>query len=69
MKILNSKELKDGRVHVLVELARGEPMPAKTINPYGYYKLGHPMDDVVAGHIIKEAVPVVWCSVEQEWKV
>ena len=32
-----------------------------------HYKLGGQVDDVVASHVITEAEPVYWCSIEQRW--
>jgi hypothetical protein len=32
-----------------------------------FYKLGGQMDDVVPGHVLQEARPVVWCHFEQKW--
>jgi hypothetical protein len=50
---------------VTVELDQGERLIA--VSNYGFYRLGHPMEDVLAGHIIVDAVPVSWCSIEQKW--
>lgn len=38
------------------------------INPDLHYKLGEPLhEDVFAGHIIADAHPAIWCSLEQKW--
>lgn len=67
MKLLNSKVLKDGRVHVLIELGPTEGMPVPAIKDDAHYRLGYPIEDVVEGHIISEARRVYWCSLEQKW--
>ena len=65
MKIKYSKELKNGKRHMLVELDPKEKL--MTIDEDGYYKTGYPHEEVVGGHVIAEAVPVTWCSLGQEW--
>lgn len=50
---------------VTVELLPGEQLLA--INPKQYYELGEPLEDVVQGHIIADAAPVLWCPIGQEW--
>lgn len=38
------------------------------INPDAYYTLGEPLHtDVFAGHILADARPAHWCSLEQKW--
>lgn len=41
--------------------------PFMTINPNHHYRLGGQVDDIVAPHVIADAVPVYWCSIEQKW--
>jgi hypothetical protein len=65
MKIKHVKTLKNGKTHALVELDPGEHVASYREN--SYYKLGHPFEEIVASHILDEAVPVTWCSVRQEW--
>ena len=54
-----------GRRQVTVELRQGEKLIA--IDTMEYYRLGYPLKDIVIGELIDNAVPVVWCSVEQKW--
>ena len=67
MKTIHTRTLKDGRVHVLIELAKNEAMPVAGVKDNVHYKLGYPIEDVVAGHIIANARRVYWCSLEQKW--
>lgn len=64
MKITKRKDIKDG-VELTVRLAPGEKLVAVT--PNCHYKLGYPVEDVVIGDVVADAVPVTWCSVRQEW--
>jgi hypothetical protein len=50
---------------VTVELRPHEQLIA--IDDRLHYRLGEPLDDVVPGHIVAEAVPVSWCCIEQRW--
>lgn len=66
MKVITKRDLKGGGSRVTVFLAEGETLMA--FNPDRHYRLGQPMyDDVIAGHILTESVPVVWASDEQKW--
>lgn len=67
MKHIHTRTLKDGRVHVLIELGPTEAMPVAPIRKDAHYRLGHPLEDVVLGHVIKDARRVYWCPVGQEW--
>ena len=67
MKTLHTKVLKDGRVHVLIELGPTEPMPVPPVNDNAHYRLGHPVEDVVPGHVINDARRVYWCPIGQDW--
>jgi hypothetical protein len=51
---------------VLVELDPGEKLIA--VHDNRFYQLGHPICDVLAGHIVSASEQVQWCSVSQEWK-
>jgi hypothetical protein len=65
MKIKHVRTLKNGKRHALVELDPGEHITS--YQESRYYKLGYPNEEIVASHIIDEAVPVTWCSAQQEW--
>jgi hypothetical protein len=65
VKTISSKKLPTGGSRVLVELAPGEILVP--VRRDAYYQLGQPVDDVVASHILGDAVEVSWCSAEQKW--
>jgi hypothetical protein len=65
MKIKYVRTLKNGKRHALVELDPGERITSYL--EAGHYKLGYPNEEIVASHILDEAVPVTWCSAQQEW--
>ena len=65
MKIKHVITLKTGKRHALVELDPGENIIG--YQKSRYYKLGYPNEEIVTGHVLDEAVPVTWCSVQQEW--
>jgi hypothetical protein len=65
MKIRHVKTLKNGKRHALVELDPGEHVAS--YRESRYYKLGYPSEEIVASHVLDEAVPVTWCSASQEW--
>lgn len=67
MKTLHTKTLKDGRVHVLIELDPTEAMPVPAYYDDAMYRLREPMDDIVPGHVINDAKRVYWCPVGQDW--
>ena len=67
MKVKHTKELKDGRRHVLIELAKGELIPVPPVDPDAFYRLNDPMDDVVDGYLIKNPQRVCWDSLAQTW--
>ena len=67
MKTLHTKRLKDGRVHVLIELGPTEAMPVPAYKDDAMYRLHDPMDDVVPGYVINDATRVYWCPVGQDW--
>ena len=68
MKLLHEKVLKDGRIHVLIELGATEPFPVAPIQEDAYYQLSYPMDDtILQGHIIKDPQRVAWDSYSQKW--
>jgi hypothetical protein len=65
MKIKHVRGLKNGKTHALVELDPGERITSYRED--GYYKLGYPNEEIVASHVLDDAVPVTWCSASQEW--
>jgi hypothetical protein len=65
MKIKHVRTLKNGKRHALVELDPGEHITSYRED--GYYKLGYPVEEIVASHVLDDAVPVTWCSASQEW--
>lgn len=64
MKIIKDSIVK-GKKRLVVELEEGEQIAA--FDPHKHYQLGYPVEDIVEGHIINNASPVVWCSIEQKW--
>lgn len=67
MKVLHTKHLKDGRRHVLVELAPTEQGGLLFVKNDSYYKLGYPVEDIMASHVIADMQRVYWDSLEQKW--
>lgn len=64
MKVIKETEVR-GKRRITVELDKGEELTA--LRGEGHYRLGYPHDEVIAAHVITDAVPVVWCSFEQKW--
>lgn len=56
-----------GKRRVMVELEPGEKLMA--VRGDAFYRLGEPLDDVIAGHILADATRAQWCSVTQKWEV
>lgn len=75
MKVINTKQLNDGRVRMTVTLERGEVLAAYlagqtvlSLDEDAHYKLGYPMDnEVIHGAILAQASKTRWCSLAQEW--
>lgn len=67
MNIVKVTKRKDGSARVIIDLKSGEPVPNRFFNDDAHYRLGYPLNEVVAGHILAEAVPVHWCPLGQEW--
>ncbi len=65
MKITNTLQRPDGTKKLTIELGVGETLIA--IAPDAHYRMGQPVDDVVASHILAETARVTWCSASQEW--
>jgi hypothetical protein len=74
MKRLYAKRHRSGNVTHWVKLQPGERAvilpPGKhvlLIDQDMHYRLGGQVDEVMQGHVITEAEPVVWCNIEQAW--
>lgn len=67
MKKIKEGYSKTGTRLVTVELAADEVLVA--FKRGGYYKLGHPVEDVMHADVLINGVPVSWCSVEQKWSI
>jgi hypothetical protein len=81
MKIVSTRQNKDGSINVTIRmkpdgacvLENGVARPiTATVKPFmvntrHHYRLGGQVDEIMAAHVITEAVPVYWCSVEQKW--
>jgi hypothetical protein len=67
LRHIHTRQLKNGNFHVLIELGPTEAFPVQPVNEDAHYKLGYPVYDVVAGHVIRDASRVTWCSAQQEW--
>jgi hypothetical protein len=66
MKERSVRVLKSGNTLVTVELEPGEKL--RCFSEDRFYSLGEPlMDEVLPGHMLSNAVPTVWCPVEQKW--
>lgn len=65
MKTISTTQKPNGKRRVVVELDANENLVA--IRDGSHYKLGHPVCDVMASHVLAEAEQVNWCSVSQEW--
>lgn len=57
----------NGKRRLVVELEPGEKLMA--VRDDAFYRLGEPLDDVIAGHILADATRAQWCSVTQKWEV
>lgn len=66
MKLLSQTQKSNGKRRVVVELDADEEIMA--FKNGAHYKLGHPVCEVMAAHIITEAECVTWCSASQEWQ-
>jgi hypothetical protein len=65
MKIIKDGIDRKGKRLVTVELDVGETLMG--IRADAYYRLGYPFDEIVRSEQITEAVPVLWCVLEQQW--
>lgn len=67
MKIIRETQAnKAGRRRITVELGPSEKLIAVCEN--SHYKLGYPIEDIVSGHEVADARPVMWCSISQKWE-
>lgn len=65
MRIIKEKINTKGQREVTVILGKDEKLLG--IDEKQHYKLGYPVDEVMAGHILAQTSPVTWCSASQEW--
>ena len=65
MKTISDKVTAAGKRRVTIELDRDETI--MSFRDGEHYKLGQPVDEVLAGHVITSASRVNWCSASQEW--
>ena len=65
MKVIATKPGKNDKRTVTVELDDGEDLMA--VRRGGFYRLGYPLEEIVFGDQVADAVPVSWCPVEQKW--
>lgn len=65
MRTVSEKLLANGRRRVVVELEPGETLVA--VRDGAHYRLGQPVDEVVAAHILTDSTRVTWCSASQAW--
>lgn len=65
MTVLKEKINKRGKREVTLEVDTDAVVVI--LKPQHHYKLGYPLEDIVEGSHIAEAVPVVWDVVEQKW--
>ena len=68
MKLKHTKVLKDGRIHVLIELGATEAFPVSPVNEDAFYKLNYPHDEIVQGHHIANPIRVYWDTLSQQWR-
>jgi hypothetical protein len=75
MHIISGKTLKSGMRRIVVDLVDGEELmafkPAKekvlVVKNDCFYKLGEPVEDIMAAHVLQDTSMVVWDSLEQKW--
>lgn len=65
MKLIKENKKENGTTRVIVDLEPNEKMVVINVN--SHYRLGYPVEDVLAPHVIEEAVQVTWCSASQQW--
>lgn len=68
MKIKYKRVLKDGRIHVLIELGPTEAFPVEALDDNAYYRLNYPHDDeILQGYQINNPKRVYWDTIAQKW--
>jgi len=68
MKELHRKTLKDGRVHLLIELQPGEHTGLLQVPANSFFKLGYPLENqIIESHHLVEVQRVAWDAYSQEW--
>lgn len=65
MKIVSDIPTKAGKRKLVMLLEPNEFV--LVIKEDRHYKLGYPVEDIMASHILSEAHEVSWCSIEQKW--
>jgi hypothetical protein len=66
MKIIKHAQRPGGVQRFILDLQPDEKIIV--VKDDAHYKLGEPLhEDVMAGHILADAKPVYWCSLEQKW--
>ena len=68
MNIKHTRVLKDGRLHVLIELGATEAFPVAPVKEDGYYQLNYPHDEIVQGYHIINPKRVYWDTLAQKWE-
>ena len=68
MIIKYSRVLKDGRVHVLMELGPTEAFPVPAVDSNAFYQLNYPHDEIVQGFHIEHPKRVFWDTLQQKWE-
>lgn len=67
MRVVSSKNSRDGKTtRVTVDIQPGERLIS--VRDEAFYTLGEPMDEVVQGHILRNAQAVHWCPLGQRWE-
>lgn len=65
MRTITEKTLANGKRRVTLELDPGERL--LSVRDGAHYKLGYPVEDIVAVHVLETSTEVTWCSASQEW--
>lgn len=65
MRVIREKHLLNGNTQVTYEFSPNETMLC--VKRGEFYKLGYPVEEVMAAHILSNMQLVVWDSLEQCW--